>query len=183
MSTGIRGEYEAQGVELYYATSGATYRNPHETAVRAIIAEATAAWRPDLGAVLDLACGSGEATLVLRELGAVSIDGIDPYTGEAYRARTGNRAEPLSFEDIACGALCGRHYTLIVCSFAMHLIAESWLPALLAQLGQIAGQMLIITPHKRPEIGSETGWEMIGEIRRERLRARLYGCRGQEERT
>src|SRR5437763_911706 len=82
-------------------------------------------WGLDLTRVLDLACGSGEATLALRELGAGTIDGVDPYTGAAYQARTGQPAEELSFEAIAGGALDGRHYNLVVCSYALHLLEPS----------------------------------------------------------
>lgn len=83
---------------------------------------------------------------------AGSIDACDPYTGEAFQRRTGTPAEAHSFEDVASGALCGRDYTLVVCSFAMHLLDESWLPALCSQLAQVADQMLILTPHKVPRI-------------------------------
>ncbi len=62
--------YEAMGVEGYYLAHGATYRNPHEDGVRGVLTMAVAAWTLDLSYVLDLACGSGEATLALRELGA-----------------------------------------------------------------------------------------------------------------
>jgi trans-aconitate methyltransferase len=173
-SPAIRHQYEEHGVEGYYAQFGADYRNPHEAVIREVLREAVERWRLDLTQVLDLACGSGEATLVLRELGAGEIDGVDPYTDEAYLARTGKTAENFSFEQIAAGALAGRSYSLIVCSFAMHLIEESWLPALMARLAMISSSLLIITPHKRPEIKSDWGWELADEFLIERVRARLY---------
>lgn len=170
----IRHQYEEHGVEGYYSQFGADYRNPHEAVIREVLREAVERWRLDLRRVLDLACGSGEATLALRELGAGEIDGVDPYTAEAYLARTGDAAESFSFEQIAAGALAGRSYSLIVCSFAMHLIEESWLPALLAQIAMISDSLLIITPHKRPEIKTEWGWTLDDEFVIERVRARLY---------
>lgn len=170
----IRHQYEEHGVEGYYEQFGADYRNPHEPVIREVLREAVERWRLDLTRVLDLACGSGEATLVLRELGAVEIDGVDPYTNEAYLARTGKAAESFSFEQIAAGALAERSYSLIVCSFAMHLIEESWLPALLARIAMISGSLLIITPHKRPEIKAEWNWTLADEFVIERVRARLY---------
>src|SRR5205814_6005413 len=92
----IRGEYERRGVRGFYRDAGAGYRNPHEPQVRRCLAAAVAKWKPDLSRVLDLAAGSGEATLALRELGAGRVDGIDPYTADAYLARTGSAAEALS---------------------------------------------------------------------------------------
>ncbi|MGH9803313.1 MAG: class I SAM-dependent methyltransferase, partial [Blastocatellia bacterium] len=130
----IRCQYEQHGVESYYAQFGAEYRNPHEPIIAEVLREAVSRWNLDLNCVLDLACGSGEVTLVLYELGARQIIGADPFTGEAYLARTGQQAEVVSFEQIAAGHFDGRQYSIVVCSFAMHLIEESWLPALLFQL-------------------------------------------------
>src|SRR5215217_6986872 len=130
----IRAAYERYGVQGYYARFGATYRNPHEYAIRSALHAAVARWRIPLDRVLDLACGSGEATLAIEELGANTVDGVDPYTYAAYAERTGRAAERLTFEQIAAGALAGRRYDTIVCSFALHLVEPSWLPALALQI-------------------------------------------------
>lgn len=170
----IRHQYEEHGVEGYYSQFGAEYCNPHEPIIREAIQESIRRWQLNLNHVLDLACGSGEVTRILREAGCCQIDGIDPHTGDAYLARTGQRAEGFSFEQIAAGALAERQYSLIVCSFAMHLIDESWLPALLAQLGLISDTLLILTPHKRPDIKATWGWKLEDEFVNQRVRARLY---------
>lgn len=170
----IRGEYERHGASGYYRQFGADYRNPHEPAVRQSILSAVQRWPLDLSHVVDLAAGSGEATLALREAGAVRVEGIDPYTHEAYRARTGSPAEPLSFEDVAAGALAGRRYSVIVCSFALHLCQPSRLPAVAFQLSQVAPALLVLTPHKRPEVKPAWGWELEGEFVLDRVRTRLY---------
>ena len=57
-----------------------------------------------------------------------------------------------TFADIAADALSGREYSLIVCSFALHLCEPSRLPALAFELARAADAMLILTPHKKPEI-------------------------------
>ncbi len=170
----IRLKYEELGVEEYYSHFGAEYRNPHELIIAEVLREAVSRWNLDLTQVLDLACGSGEVTLVLQQLGAKQIDGVDPFTGEAYLARTSQQAEAVSFEQVASGAMAGRRYSLVVCSFAMHLVAESWLPSLLFQLGELSDYLLILTPHKRPELKAEWGWMLDGEFMIERVRARLY---------
>ena len=169
----IRHAYERYGAPDFYRRFGADYRNPHEDAIGQALHEATARWSLDLSHVLDLACGSGEVTLALRPF-ACTIEGIDPYTYEAYRTRTGQRAEQWSFEQIAAGALEGRRYSLIVSSFALHLLERSRLPLLCRQLSRVAPALLVLTPHKRPEIDPAWGWTLRDEFVLERVRARLY---------
>ena len=170
----IRHEYEEHGIKGFYQQSGADYRNPHEPQIRQSIHAAVRDWNLDLTHVLDLAAGSGEATLALREAGATRIDGIDPFTFEAYLDRTGQAAGRESFEHIAAGALAGRNYSLIVCSFALHLIEPSRIPQVAYQLSTIGNELLILTPHKRPQIREEWGWTITQERVMRRVRSRLY---------
>ena len=174
MSESIRSKYEQFGTREFYERHGDEYRNPHEPIVRRLLEVAVATWQLDLSAVLDLACGSGEVTLTLAALGATRIDGIDPFTGDAYRTRTGRAAEAITFEAIAAGALARRRYSLIVCSFALHLIEASRLPQLLFELSRASDALVVLTPHKRPIIPPEWGWRLDGEIVRDRVRARCY---------
>jgi hypothetical protein len=176
----IRAGYERHGVRGFYEQFGPTYRNPHEREVRAAIRLAVDRWRPPLTRALDLACGSGEVTLALRELGCRNIDAIDPYTYAAYEARTGQPAEPLTFEQIEAGALIGRSYSAIVCSFALHLAAPSRLPALALQLSLIGQTLLVLTPHKRPDIRPGWGWSQEGELILDRVHARFYSSTSRE---
>lgn len=170
----IRAQYEEHGALEFYSKLGHTYRNPHEPQVRAAIHEAVRTWELDLGSpILDMACGSGEVTLALRELGA-SVEGLDPYTGEAFWSRTGQKAEALSFEQISAGALEGRYYPLIICSFALHLVDPSRLPQLVYQLAQVGKSLLVLTPHKRPELQPQWGFLQTGEIKVDRVRVRWY---------
>jgi SAM-dependent methyltransferase len=173
MMDDIRPAYEEHGVTGFYQQFGASYRNPHETILQSLLKRVMLEWNLDRSSVLDLACGSGEATLVLQELGA-KVSGIDPYTFEAFLERTGLHAETFSFDDIANGVLEGRRYSLIVCSFALHLVELSKLPMLMFQLAQITDTLLILTPHKRPQIKPEWGWNLEAEILEDRVRARLY---------
>jgi SAM-dependent methyltransferase len=168
----IRPKYDELGVEGYYASQGSSYRNPHEKQIHHLLEQFVP--QLDLTNVLDLACGSGEVTLKLLEHDA-AVSGIDPYTAEAYLARTGQTAEPIHFEDIAIGGLEGRVYSLVVCSFAMHLCSNSRLPTLAYQLAQISPKLLILSPHKRPIIKPEWGWQLESELHFERVKARLFG--------
>ena len=170
----IRGQYERLGARAFYEQCGPAYRNPHEPIIAQSLSAACQAWPLDLSHMLDLAAGSGEVTLALRALGAGKIDGIDPFTAEAYQLRTGQAAERIGFAEIAAGALSGRQYSLIACSFALHLCEKSRLPDLCYQLAQISDALLILTPHKRPEIRSAWGWDLAGEQILERVRTPLY---------
>jgi hypothetical protein len=170
----IRARYERHGADAYYRGHASDYANPHEPEVRQCIEMAASRWRLDLSRVLDLAAGSGEATLALRDLGAGAIEACDPYLFELYKRRVGQPCERFSFEDIAAGALAAREYSLIVCSFALHLVDPSRLPTVCLQLGLIAPALLVLTPHKRPEIREQWGWELAGEFVWARVRSRWY---------
>jgi plasmid stabilization system protein ParE len=172
----IRGEYQRCGATEFYRRHGSRYRNPHEPVVDRLIEEAVKTWSLDLDRVLDLACGSGEATIAIERLGAGTIVGADPFTAVAYRRRTGRTAERIGFEDIAAGALAGRHFSLIVCSFALHLVEPSRLPTIAYELSRVGDSLLILTPHKRPLLRPGWGWSLVGEIAVERVRARLHSA-------
>lgn len=62
----VRHAYEELGPAGFYELHGATYRNPHEAAIRGILRELVAESKICLASVYDLACGSGEVTLALR---------------------------------------------------------------------------------------------------------------------
>jgi 2-polyprenyl-3-methyl-5-hydroxy-6-metoxy-1,4-benzoquinol methylase len=173
-SLSIHREYEQHGVHGYYEKFSDAYRNPHEAAIRLAFQEGLSRWQVDLSCVLDLACGSGEITLALMETGCAQIDGIDPYTAEAYQARTGKLAETFTFEQIADGALEGRRYSLIVCSYALHLLSTSRLPVLAYQLTRIAPALIVVSPHKRPNLREVWGWRLEDELVLARVRVRLY---------
>ena len=132
-------------------------------------------WPIDSARVLDLAAGSGEATLAIRNFNSkAAIDAVDPYTHAAYFDRVGKECDAVSFEDVAAGALAGRSYTLVVCSFALHLADVSRLPAICTALAAVSPAMLILTPHKKPEIKPGWGWTLDRETVHDRVRARLY---------
>merc|ERR1711991_442578 len=116
----------------------------------------------DLSNVLDLACGSGEVTLVVRELGGSAV-GFDPYCHAAFEERTGQKCEQWSFEDICHGLVepSPRSYSCIICCFALHLLDESYLPALCAVLSTWTTRLIVLTPHKRPHF--TYGWRLIKE--------------------
>lgn len=174
MSDPIRPRYDALGVEGFYARHGSDYANPHAEIVASLIETVVREATLDLSHVLDLAAGAGEATLPLRTLGATRIDAFDPFTAAAYERATGNACEPIRFEDIAAGLLGSRRWSLVVCSFALHLCEGSRLAAVCVELARRAPTLLVVTPHKRPQLRDAWGWTLRREWTHDRVRARLY---------
>lgn len=170
----IRPMYDEFGAASYYQRFGAAYRNPHEPIIARLLLDTLTTYTLDTSHVLDLACGSGEATLALRSWGVTRITGVDPFTGAAYHARTGQTALPYTFEQIAGGALAARRFSLIVCSFALHLADTSRLPVLCYQLSCLAPRLIVITPIKRPHLLPAWGWSLLNETLQDRVRLRIY---------
>jgi hypothetical protein len=169
---GARAWYQ-DGPADYYREHGANYSNPHAPIVAACLDRARVDWNLDLTSVLDLACGAGEVTVGLQPH-CKQIAGIDPFTHDAYTRVTGLPCERMTFEDISVGGLRGRSYSMIVCSFAMHLCPLSRLPALVMALSQIAPALLILSPHKRPAIRDDWGFVLQLEAVHQRVRTRIY---------
>ncbi|OCF41372.1 hypothetical protein I317_04853 [Kwoniella heveanensis CBS 569] len=109
----------------------------------------------------------------------LDIVATDPYTSPAYTTRTSRPCHPLSFSDLANGELppgltsiptptptsgdkdgaSGPIWDIIICSFALHLLTTpSELFALLYELSGKARWMVIIAPHKKPEVKETWGW-------------------------
>lgn len=79
----------------------------------------------------------------------------------AYEERTGGTCLPLSFDDIIQGKLppldsTSSKYDLVICSFALHLVGDhSEMFSLLFELSQRVNWMVVLAPHKKPEVRSE----------------------------
>lgn len=174
MQQSIRAGYEELGVEGYYKTHSADYNNPHIKELEYLLIQEIN--KDYFGTnILDLCCGSGEVTNILKQYESIrkyNIDGLDPYTSPAYKKNTGKECLMYDFKDIARGALHNRKYDTIICSFAMHLCEESLLHNLLYQLSLIANTLVIITPHKRPEI--KCWWKLVDEHKHNKITLRVY---------
>jgi len=166
----IREAYETLGVEGFYKQHGSSYTNPHEASIKEVLDASISFWNPDLTNVLDLACGDG---VITRNLKATNVVGIDPYTNEAYLSKTGKQALTYTFDDISNGAISDHRYSLIICSYALHLVEQSKLRKLEYMLALISKYMLIISPHKNPTIVN--GWTLKPyDLYLERIRAKYY---------
>lgn len=170
----IRNEYASFGTaEKFYEAKGAEYRNPAEHDIRRSLKRHMR--DSDMAQCLDLAAGSGEITLWVRENGG-SVEACDPYCQEAFKMRTKTECHSWSFEDIAHGIVEPPEelFSSVICSFALHLLNESYLPALLAMLTSWTRTLIVLTPHKRPHLNPNTGWILISEFCEDRVRFRRY---------
>jgi len=157
----IRPLYDEHGAEGYYREFADAYENPHQPEIRALLERNF--HRLDCSeAVLDFAAGGGEVASTLQSLGAKDIVGCDPFTHALFERKTGLPCLQYSFKDVIREGLPG-HYSLIVSSFAMHLCPLKDLFSLTWNLLQSAPILVIITPHKRPELEKLQGIELLWE--------------------
>lgn len=170
----IHTEYETIGVETFYQLHNKDYINPHLDRLNLVIDRVYEKWELG-GKVLDLCAGSGEVTLELLKLhNSLDIIGLDPYTDKLYKKNTKKECLKYSFKDITINGLGTNKYDTIICSYALHLCDESMLPIVLWQLSQVSSQLIIITPHKRPECNNIMGWEKVDSFKLNRIAAKLY---------
>lgn len=170
----IRSKYKQFGVKDFYAFHGGDYKNPHEPAIRESIDFIYNNWDLNFSKVLDLASGKGEVTKALEANGVTDIEASDGYLATEYTKSTGRKCYAMTFDDIIKGSLRGKNYSLVICSYALHLLEESKLPMFLLQLPQITDNLLILSPHKKPYIKENWGWELEKEIEIDRVRSRYF---------
>ena len=170
----IRSKYQKYGVKNFYEWNFDQYNNPHEPIIQKSIKFVNDNWNVNFNKSLDLAAGKGEISKTLINLGYKNIDACDAYSCDYYKTNNNTKCEKISFDDVINGALDKKKYDIIICSFALHLLEQSKLPTFLYKLTQISNQLLILSPHKRPEIREEWGWKLQNEIVIEKVRTRLF---------
>jgi hypothetical protein len=154
------------------------------------------------GPFLDLCCGSGEVTEALLKQGYPldQIKASDPYTYEAYEKRIAKPCEKWNFIEISQGQILAdlsksslskslgstpssvvqekatKPFQCVICSFALHLCPLDLLDHVLYQLSLCSDYLIILTPHKKPDI--QDHWLLLEERYsiEERVRGRLYFC-------
>jgi len=151
--------YNKYGVDNYYCNNSDNYTNPHIKQITELLTNNYN--KIYQGNILDLGCGTGQVSTILFNLGyKQNITGCDPYLYKSYIEHTKQPCLKYSFSDIIKQGL-PTNYTSIICSFAMHLCAKDKLSALIYRLALVTKQIIIITPHKRPEIDKIQGFNKI----------------------
>jgi hypothetical protein len=156
----IRPLYDEHGAEGYYRSFADTYENPHFPEIKALLEHNFSKF--DCSAVLDFAAGGGEVTQVLQNLGVRDITGCDPFTYDLFEKNTRCACLRLSFMDVIKNGLPGR-YSTIFSSFALHLCPVKDLFSLSWKLFEAAPVLVVLTPHKRPELEKLQGIELLLE--------------------
>lgn len=154
----IRPLYDKHGVDAYYRDHAGAYENPHFQEIKTLLHQNL--YRLDTGAVLDFGAGGGEVTLALQDQGIQNITGCDPYTFELYEKNTGRPCLRHSFKTVIKSGLPGP-YSVIISSFALHLCPAKDLFPLTWNLLQAAPLLVVLTPHKRPELETLPGIELV----------------------
>jgi trans-aconitate methyltransferase len=173
----IRLLYDEFGAEGFYRDHAEHYENPHLPQIQTLLERNF--HRLDCSeTVLDFAAGGGEVTTTLRKLGAQQLVGCDPYTHALFEKQTGLPCLRFSFRDVLKNGLSDR-YSLIISSFALHLCPQKDLFPLIWNLFQAAPVLVVITPHKRPELEQLPGitllWEDVAETPRgKKVRMKTY---------
>lgn len=179
MKKAIRDEYAEKGVEAYYKANANVYENPHFPYIKALL------WqnkhRINYARVLDFCAGGGEVTLILSDENLIIEKekafeskkkeqrhiGCDPFTFKLYEKNTGYACVPYNFEDVIKGKLykklAGDSFTSVISSFGMHLCPEKQLFPLVYQLFALSDNIVIITPHKRPQLEKIQGVQLLFE--------------------
>jgi SAM-dependent methyltransferase len=157
----IRPLYETYGAEGYYRDHAGDYANPHFPEIKTLL-ERNFHRFDCSGGVLDFAAGGGEVAQVLQKLGVEKITGCDPFTFQLFEKNTGLACLRFSFKDVVKGEPLGQ-YSLIISSFALHLCPPKDLFPLTWNLLQAAPLLVVITPHKRPELEKLPGVQLIWE--------------------
>ena len=170
----IRGKYKQFGVKNFYAFHGGEYKNPHEESIRKSIRYIYENWDLNFRKVLDLAAGKGEVTKILQDIGVKDIDAVDGFLANEYEKEVDKNCMSMTFDDISNGYLKYKAYSLIICSYALHLLDYSKLPRFLWAMTEITNDLLVIGPHKRPEIKDTWGWALEKEIVIDRVRSRHF---------
>lgn len=179
----IRPLYDEHGVDGYYREHAAAYENPHFPEIKTLLERNL--HRIDTRHMLDFGCGGGEVTRVLQGAGINTVTGCDPYTFDLYTRQTGNTCLHLSFLEVIKTGLPER-YSAIISSFALHLCPVKDLFPLTWNLLQAAPLLVVLTPHKRPELellpGVELAWEDFALTPRgKKVRGKAYRLAGRED--
>lgn len=170
MTLSIRKEYETLGVDTYYSDNAETYHNPHANFALNCLDRL---WKKDFISVLDFACGDGLVSKHLAKNKAVrSVVGCDKFLFSRYQRETRNECFQYSFEDVALGLFELPKVDVVVFSYAIDIVEQSYLNNLLYSLSTIADNMIVIRPNNH--VVEHFSWSVSESVKVEKSRGILY---------
>lgn len=168
-------QYRKIGVQEYYKDTNTqqNYINPHAEYVNESLLNAFYEYFTEDATVLDLCCGNGLVSSVLKSCGVLNIEGADKYMFERYTEETGFNCFHYSFEDIAdFNCMFDKYYDVIICSYAFDIVPESYRNKLLYALSTYTDKLILIRPNSH-EINSEL-WELVHKNKVHKSTATIY---------
>jgi hypothetical protein len=176
---GFRGIYQCDGVHEYYSSclqEQKIYSNPHRAKFVPIFEKIFKYMKISTLPILDLGCGTGESTLIIKNLQIPNeLMGSDPYLFKAYSENTQCLSFSYSFDDIVEGTdveLRSRLFSMIICSYALHLCEN--VADLCLKLSYRAEYLCILTPHGLPIITEEMGWKAYWNFKYKNVKINIY---------
>lgn len=137
------------GVESFYKDNGKDYKNPHEDrVVRVLRAMAPHLHKRVISSVIDIACGSGEASLALLQWFPYKVTFVDPYTKAALLKRI-PEATCLEYHFLDLIEKEWPCHDLAVVSYAYHLLPKSLETLFCMTLASRVKHLLLVHPHKK----------------------------------
>lgn len=171
----ITEKYRTIGIQEYYQSKIVqdTYENPHQKFVDMCLIDLYYNCFSENTSVLDLACGNGMVSNILKKCGISNIEGADKYMYNRYINETGFLCYPFSFEDIAdFNCIFEKQYNVIICSYAFDLVPESYKNKLLYSLSTYTDTLILIRPNSH--VVPETIWKEAYKSRFGKSRLVMY---------
>lgn len=135
MSDSIRTRYDLYGIDSVYNGSD-PYTNPHMNDILSLVKMIN----PTNSSILDLCCGNGEITNLLKSHN--NVHGSDPYMKTIYENNTNTLCYEYSFADIS--KKFEHEFDYIICSYALHLCEDSYMSNVLYNLN--CKYLVVISP-------------------------------------
>lgn len=171
----ITEQYRTIGVQRYYQDPNiqSTYENPHKEFVNNCLMNSFYQYFTEDASVLDLACGNGLISNILKHCGVTNIEGSDKYMHYRYTEETGFPCYPYSFEDISdFNCIFEKYYDVIICSYAFDLVPESYKEKLLYSLSTYTDTLILIRPNSH--VIESSIWFDVYKYKSKKSRAIVY---------
>ncbi|CAH6420175.1 Hypothetical protein KVN_LOCUS34 [uncultured virus] len=169
---GFRENYK-NGIESFYKNNCNNYINPHFDDIKKTL-NYISNIKLNSDPILDLCAGSGEITLGINDLFANEIIGSDPFTFDLYKKNTNKVVFDWSFDDIMNGCMENYSFSIIFCSYALHLCSKSKIKLVCLELSRRSKYLCIISPHKKPHISENMGWKLKNTNKYKKIHMRFY---------